>query len=84
MVTGRLEVRLDPRRRDELERLADERDATVSELLREAIDLLLDEDKAARRHAAAERLSQTSLDYDLPDPETLSRELSEAHDPGIH
>jgi hypothetical protein len=83
MVTERLEVRLDPAQRRELARLAAERGEGLSQLIRRGIELLLDEEQSARRAAAARRLCETDLGYELPDPQALSRELSESHDPGI-
>jgi predicted DNA-binding protein len=71
----RLQVLIDPRRRERLDVLARERHTSVADLVREAIDLAFPEDLSLRRRAA-----HTILESDLievPEPEQLRRELEE-------
>ena len=81
MVTERLDVRLDQERRRKLRELADEEEASVSEMVRRLIDNAYEEALKARRRRAARKLGALEIE-DVPDPATLSRELERAHEPG--
>ena len=81
MVAERLEVRLDPARRRKLQHVAAARSASVSEIVREMIDRLYEEVDRAERRRAAEAIARMEIE-DVPDPETLSRQLDAAHDVG--
>ena len=78
---ARLDVRLDARRRRRLEELAGERGVSISEVVRRLIDDAYDDIVRARRSQAIEQLIGMNVE-DPPDPDTLSRELEAAHEPG--
>ena len=81
MATERLEVRLDPGRRRKLSELAAERGAPVSDVVRQIIDQAYEDTLRTRRLRAARDLAQLEVE-DVPDPQTLSRQLEGAHEPG--
>ena len=78
---ARLDVRLDDERRRRLEELAEDRSAPISEVVRRLIDDAYEEIMRERRMEAVERLAALEVE-DTPDPDTLSRELEAAHEPG--
>jgi len=80
MVTDRLEVRLDPERRRKLSELATEHGAPVSEVVRQMIDQAYEETLRVRRLRAARQLARLAVE-DVPDPETLSRQLEGTYEP---
>lgn len=82
MTTERLEVRLDAERRRKLDELAKARGRPVSAVIREAIDRAYDEIRLERRLQLVRDIGELNIE-DVPDPETLSKQLDEAHDPGI-
>lgn len=77
----RLEVRLDEKRRAQLEEIAGIQGASISEVVRALIDdayeAMIEED---RRRAVQELITMNA--EDMPDPEELSRQLASAHEPG--
>jgi hypothetical protein len=77
----RLEVRLDPARRRKLADIAAARSSSISEIVREMIDRSYEEVQRAERRRAVDALAQLQIE-DVPDPETLSRQLDAAHDVG--
>ena len=79
MVTERLEVRLDRERRRKLSELAQGQGAALSEVVRRLIDQAYDEARHEERIRAAEHLISLEVE-DVPDPETLSRQLDSTHD----
>ena len=84
MAIDRLDVRLDQERRRKLQELAKEQDAPVSETVRRLIDRAYEETLAARRKRAAQELCQLAVE-DVPDPETLHRQLEATHESsGLH
>ena len=80
-MTNRLDVRLDFEHRRRLEELAGESGVPISEVVRRLIDGAYEDIVRARRKQAIERLIGLNVE-DPPDPETLSRELEAAHEPG--
>ena len=80
-MTNRLDVRLDSEHRRRLEELAEENGVPISEIVRRLIDGAYEDTLRARRKQAIERLIGLNVE-DPPDPETLSRELEAAHEPG--
>ena len=80
-MTNQLDVRLDFERRRRLEELAQEAGIPISEVVRRLIDGAYENIMRARRKQAIERLIGLNVE-DPPDPETLSRELEAAHEPG--
>lgn len=81
MTTERLDVRLDQEGRRKLRELAEEQGAPVSEIVRRLIDRAYEETLRARRRRAAQELGRLEIE-DVPDPETLSRQLESTHEPG--
>ena len=79
MVSERLEVRLDSERRRKLSELAAARHAPVSEVVRQMIDEVYEEVLLERRRQAVQRIAQLQVE-DVPDPETLSRQLAQTYD----
>ena len=80
-MTNRLDVRLDAEHRRRLEEVAQERGMPISEVVRCLIDVAYEDILGTRRKLAVERLIGLNVE-DPPDPETLSRELEAAHEPG--
>ncbi len=80
-MTNRLDVRLDFEHRRRLEELAREDGIPISQVVRRLIDGAYEEIMRARRKQAIEGLIGLNVE-DPPDPETLSRELEAAHEPG--
>ncbi|MGK2964844.1 MAG: hypothetical protein ACSLFM_04480 [Tepidiformaceae bacterium] len=78
-VGPKLEVRLDPDRREKLARLADARDSTVADLVRSLIDQAFEEFDIRRRLAIVAELAAMGTES-MPDPDDLSRELASAYD----
>ena len=82
MRADRLEVRLDPERKRKLAELAQEQRTALSDLVRQMIDRAYEERLRKRRLQAARELAARAIE-DVPDPETLKRQLESAHDPGV-
>ena len=80
-MTNRIDVRLDAEHRRRLEKLAQEKGAAISDVVRRLIDGAYEDILRARRKGAVERLIGLNVE-DPPDPDTLSRELEAAHEPG--
>lgn len=80
-MSARLEVRLDDERKERLEELGKAEGLSSSEVVRRLIDDAWEEVMRARRIAAVERLAALNVE-DVPDPDTLSRELGERYEPG--
>ena len=80
-MSARLDVRLDDEQRRRLEELVEARGAPISDVVRHLIDAAWEDAMRARRRAAVERMARLEVE-DPPDPETLSRELEEAYEPG--
>ena len=78
---ARLDVRLDAERRRRLEELVEERGVPISDVVRCLIDDAYEDIVRVRRKQAIERLIGLNVE-DPPDPDTLSRELEAAHEPG--
>ena len=77
----RLDVRLDNEQRRRLDMVVETKGAPISEVVRGLIDDAYEEIMLERRRAAVERMAAMEIDVPL-DPETLSRELEAAHEPG--
>ena len=79
MRTERLEIRLEREARGKLEEVAAVRGTSVSELVRSLIERSYEEEVAgAARLAAAERIGALEIE-DVPEPDELKRQFSEAH-----
>ena len=61
--------------------MADEQKTPVSEAVRRLIDEAYEEALTARRKRAVEEIAKLEIE-DVPDPETVSRQLEAAHEPG--
>lgn len=81
-MAGRLDVRLDAVHQRRLQELAQGRGVTVSDEVRRLIDEEHERAVAGLRRRALETIISAHVE-DLPDPETLSRELDEGYDPGL-
>lgn len=75
-LTERLEVRVEPQTMHRLRQEAERRHVSVAQLVREAIDLLLEEDREARLHAA-EALFEVGAP--VSDWEQMKEEIEAAH-----
>lgn len=80
-MSARLEVRLDDERKERLDMLVETAGAPTSDVVRRLIDEAWETMMLERRLAAVERLARLEVELP-PDPETLSRELEEAYEPG--
>ena len=80
-MTNRLDVRLNSEHRRRLEELAQEDGVPISAVVRRLIDGAYEDILRTRRKQAIERLIRLNME-DPPDPDTLSRELEAAHEPG--
>ncbi len=80
-MTNRLSVRLNDEHRRRLDELAQEKGVTISDVVRRMIDATYEDMLRTRRQQAVERLIGLNLE-DLPDPDTISRELEATHAPG--
>ena len=78
---ARLDVRLDVEHRRRLEELVKERGSPISDVVRCLIDDAYEAILRVRRKQAIERLIALNVE-DPPNPDTLSRELEAAHEPG--
>ena len=76
----RLEVRLDGDRRRKLAELAGTYRVPVSEAVRMMIDEAYEDVQRTRRLAAARALAGLAVE-DVPDPQTLSRQLDGTYEP---
>lgn len=76
----RLEVRLDEKRRAQLEEIAEYRGASVSEVVRALIDDAYRENSQERRRRAFQRITNLNVE-DIPDPEELARQLNDKYEP---
>ena len=80
-MTNRIDVRLDVEHRRRLEELAQDEGETISDVVRNLIDGAYEDILRNRRREAIERLIALNGEGP-PDPDTLSRELEAAHEPG--
>ena len=81
MLTKRLEVRLDDDRNRKLSELAEQRGATTAAVVRALIDDAYEEIALARRLEAVRRIVSMNIE-DMPEPDELSRQMSERWDVG--
>ena len=81
MVAERLEVRLDRERRRKLEKLAERAQSSVSDFVRMLIDQAFEKQDVEYRLALVAKIANANVETP-PDPEELSRQLNEAHNPG--
>ena len=79
-MTVRLEVRLDEKRRAQLEEIAGNRGASVSDVVRSLIDEAYTEVSQTRRRHALQRITSLNVE-EMPDPEELARQLNDKYEP---
>ena len=79
MTAERLEVRLDVGRRRKLAHLATATGLSASDLVRQMIDAFYEEAQRGERRRAAATIGQLEVE-EVPNPETLSRQLDTVHD----
>jgi hypothetical protein len=79
MLSDRSEVRLDAERRRRLAEIAAARGSRVSVVVRDLIDQAYEDIHRAERLRAARELGEMEIE-DVPDPETLSRQLDRTYD----
>ena len=80
-MASRLDVRLDPERRQRLEEMARGRGVPISDVIRSLIDDAYEGILRERRRKAVDHLVSLAVETP-PDPQALSRELEGAHEPG--
>lgn len=78
-MTERLEVRLGEERRRKLEQIAASRGLAVSAVVRQLIDQAYEDIGRAERLRLVRELAALEIE-DVPDPETLNRQLDSAYD----
>ncbi|MDE2837914.1 MAG: ribbon-helix-helix protein, CopG family [Chloroflexota bacterium] len=76
----RLEVRLDEKRRAQLEEIAGNRGASISEVVRALIDDAYEEIIREDRRRAVQELITMNVE-EMPDPEELARQLNNKYEP---
>ena len=80
-MASRLDVRLDPERRQRLEEMARDQGVPISDVIRSLIDDAYEGILRERRRKAVDHLVSLEVE-DPPDPQTLCQELEAAHEPG--
>lgn len=75
MVTARLDVRLDREHRDKLNEIAASRHMPVSAVIRGMIDETYEAVHRVDRLRAVQEVAELAIE-DVPDPQTLSRQLA--------
>lgn len=81
-MTNRVDIRLDAERRRKLDELAQSRRLSISDLIRTLLDSEHEEWLRTQRLEAARAISDLSAE-DVPEPELLDRQLSEAYEPPL-
>ena len=81
MIAERLDIRLDSERKRKLAELAESQGASISEVVRTMIDREYEQVLKEKRHQAFNRLIALEIE-DVPDPDTLSRQLEATYDLG--
>lgn len=81
-MTNRLEIRLDTERRRKLDELARSHHVSVSDLIRTLLDHEYEEWLRAERVRAAQEMAALSIE-DVPEPDLLGQQLSEAYEPPL-
>lgn len=79
MAVERLDFRVDSEHRRQLAKVAEIRGASMSATIRALIEQAYDDVLLQERIRAAERLRTYEIE-EMPDPDTLSRQLAETYD----
>ena len=83
MTLERVEVRLDADRKQKLNKIAEIKDESVSELVRQMIDRLYDEAMLEYRLELVRRMSEANVE-EMPDPEELSRQMNNRYGDNLY
>ncbi len=83
MTLERVEVRLDADRKQKLNKIAEIKDESVSELVRQMIDRLYDEAMLEYRLELVRRMSEANVE-EMPDPEELSRQMNNKYGDNLY
>ncbi len=83
MTLERVEVRLDADRKQKLTKIAEIKNESVSELVRQMIDRLYDEAMLEYRLGLIRRMSEANVE-EMPDPEELVRQLNNKYGDDLH
>jgi hypothetical protein len=79
VVTKRVEFRADEETAETLLELVARRKTTVSEVLREAVRRMDEQDQRERRRRIVDELAAMEIE-EMPDPDELKRQLDSMHD----
>jgi Arc/MetJ-type ribon-helix-helix transcriptional regulator len=78
-VTKRVEFRVDEETAETLSELVARRKTTVSEVLREAVRRMDEQEQRERRRRIVDELAAMEIE-EMPEPEELKRQLDSMHD----
>ena len=79
MTTERLEVRLDSDLKKKLDQIAEIREETVSDVVRQLIASAYEDAMLERRLLAVQRIAEANVE-EMPDPEELARQMNNRYD----
>ena len=75
MTTERLEVRLDSELKKKLDQIAEIREETISDVVRQLIASAYEDAMLERRLLAVQRMAEANVE-EMPDPEELARQMN--------
>ena len=75
MTTERLEVRLDSELKKKLDQIAEIREETISDVVRQLIASAYEDAILERRLLAVQRIAEANVE-EMPDPEELARQMN--------
>ena len=79
MTTERLEVRLDSELKRKLDQIAEIREESISDVVRELIARAYEDAMLERRLLAVQRIAEANVE-EMPDPEELARQMNNRYD----
>jgi predicted transcriptional regulator len=79
MTTERLEVRLDSDLKKKLDQIAEIREETISDVVRQLIANAYEDAMLERRLLAVQRIAEANVE-EMPDPEELARQMNNRYD----
>ena len=79
MTTERLEVRLDSDLKKKLDQIAEIREETISDVVRQLIASAYEDAMLERRLLAVQRIAEANVE-EMPDPEELARQMNNRYD----
>ena len=83
MTSERLEVRLDADRKKKLDKIAEIKEETISDIVRQMIDRFYEEALVEYRLELVRQMSEANVE-DVPDPEELSRQLNNRYSDDLY